>query len=244
MEGHGDVDDIIKKQIKKEPPKESKVKKFFTPLKQLKIATALALGIGITSSVGAVINNHEPDQLPTNEPVVRVLTDSVRMYSREHNTKITEWENTVKNKIKSGSIHDVRLINIDVQPGSESVKIRNTPVLDLYSGEPENNYQAELLPGFQGSFYGFKIDADTNVESPGDDFWVVYLPSPYPGEKPYLGFIKKGPLTEESVHAEDTLIPIDGLRFDEQGFPVAKIGEINQRIGVITPTSTPNPPGT
>lgn len=213
------------------------------PIKQRIIATGIALGIGIPASIGALNNNHKPDELPLNEPIVRVLQDNINFYPRETNSRVRDWENKVYSLINNGEVGSVSKIKINVSSGDEPVKLRTIPLYDQSSGDLQPQVQAELLPGFGVSFYGFDVnDQLGSLDSKDGNWFVVFLPT-NEGEKPNIVFLDVGPLTSQSVTKEQDSIQISGIHFDDAGFPIAQIGGQDQRIGVITPTSTPNQPG-
>ena len=227
-EGSGSID-----RLKTIPLKEpvGKVRKFFTPLRQRVAATIGAGIIGVSSIVGAVINNNNPDRLPTNEPIVQTIPDNIKINDRELNPRITDWENKVYDLINNGSVTSVSKFNINVAEGSESVKLRSLPLYDLWSGNPNPQYQAELLPGFEGSFYGIPVNEDqlSSLDSKEGNWYVVFLPPSHEGERPYPSFLDIG-----TLELEQDSIQVTGVRFDEFGFPIVQIDGQDQRIGVIS----------
>lgn len=227
-----------------EKPEIGKPTRFWTPLKQRVVATALGAAIGIPAGIAAWNNKHNPERLPTSKPIVQTInSEDIKMYPREFNNNIREWEGRVNELLKVGSEINVQQFEINVKPGSEPVKLRSFPEFDLSSGEPQSHIQAELPPGFHRSFYGFTIEGEaTNV--PNDNTWfVIFLNAPTEGEAPILAFLNAGRFTSESVNRTGNNMPIKMIGRDSEGFPAGIDADGNGiRIGYLALPSAPKPP--
>ena len=200
-------------------PEIGKPTRFFTPLSQRIVATALGAAIAVPVGVAAWNNKPHPDSLPTNEPIVRTIDENIRMYPREVNDNVRDWESKVNEFLMAGNEIEVQQFEIDVQPGSESVKLRSFPEFDLQSPTIKTNIIAELFPGYSGSFYRFSVDS-TDDGYGNNDWYVIFLNPTTKGEAPILAFLKGGKLTEESVNPIGRPIKIRMLERDSEGFPV------------------------
>ena len=196
--------------------------------KHKRLKQALAIGLASATAVTAITtrvvkDSHHSDELPTNEPIVREIPVDIIMYPREFNENITKWETRVDNLLKVGSEIEVQKIEIEVQSGSEPIRLRSFPEFDLSSGELQSHVQAELPPGYHASFYGFKIKGAATDAPEQNDWYVLFLNPPTKGESPILAFLNSSLLTEESLDPIGRPIKIRMLGRDSKGFPAGEV---------------------
>lgn len=213
-------------------------------MRQRKIVldTAVA-GLVTTLGLGLAKNDHQSDSLPTNKPIVETINENIKIYPREFNNNVREWESRVNDLLSEGSQISVQQFDINVEPGSEPIRLRSIPEFDLSSGELQSHVQAELLPGFHRSFYGFEIKGDA-TDAPNDNKWfVIFLDAPTKGEAPILTFLNAGRFTSESVNRTGNNMLIKMLGRDSEGFPAGIDADENGiRIGYFALPSAPKPP--
>ncbi|MDP2685427.1 MAG: hypothetical protein Q8P20_10455 [bacterium] len=210
--------------------------------RRIVFGTAVA-GLATTIGLGLANNDHHPDSLPTNEPIVQTINENIKIYPREFNDNVREWENRVNGFLMAGNEIEVQKIDINVKSGSEPVRLRSIPEFDLSSGEPQSHVQAELLPGFQKSFYGFEVEGDS-TDAPNDNKWfAIFLDAPTKGEAPILAFLNRSEFTEESVHSSGNPMKVRLVGLDTGGFPSGVDADENGiRIGYFALPSAPKPP--
>ncbi|MFH1827365.1 MAG: hypothetical protein ABH812_02985 [bacterium] len=124
---------------------------------------------------------------------------------------------------------------IDV-PSGQQLRVRSNTNLDSVN---QTHFLGIFPEGFRGQVYSFRIQGEKDPRDGSaysTDWIVVFLPPKVEGEKPYLGFISAGMLTEQSLESDHQPIEVIVGDLDQNGFPTA-INPDGSRvtIGQISP---------
>ncbi len=190
-----------------------------------KVLKVVALTTAVTAGVLKVADNRaqEQDETQQRSSYTQEQINELGLVVNlpDLTEKNIDFQNSIfAEELKLGNKIYVSEWNIDV-PNEQQLRVRNYPDLNPVS---QTNFLGIIPEEFRGKVYTFTIEGEKDPRdgsANANDWIVIFLPPKTEGEKPYLGVISTGMLTDQSLESDHHPVEVTIGNLDKDGFPTA-----------------------